>query len=131
TPDRDDSLTWAGPGWKHQSGPVSFPAGLFRRRMRAMTEPAINPVVAGLRCRCPRCGRGRLFRGFLKFAPACESCGLDYRAEDVGDGPVAFIVLIVGFAVVIPALVIEVAYGWPVWLHMLVWLPLVVILCLA
>ena len=90
-----------------------------------------SPVSAALRRRCPRCGEGRLFRGFLKFDMACEACGLDYAAEDVGDGPVAFIVLIVGFAVVIPALVVEVAYGWPIWLHMVVWLPLVVILCLV
>jgi uncharacterized protein (DUF983 family) len=96
-----------------------------------MADPAINPLSAGLRRRCPRCGDGPLFRGFLTFADECEACGLDYRGQDVGDGPVAFIVLIVGFAVVIPALVVEVAWGWPVWLHMLVWLPLVVILCLA
>ncbi len=94
-------------------------------------DSAPNPVSAGLRRRCPRCGEGHLFRGFLKFDSACEACGLDYAAEDVGDGPVAFIVLIVGFAVVIPALLVEVAYGWPIWLHMIVWLPLVVILCLA
>lgn len=96
-----------------------------------MTDGGPSLVSAGLRRRCPRCGEGRLFRGFLTFEDECEACGLDYRAQDVGDGPVAFIVLIVGFAVVIPALVTEVAYGWPVWLHMIVWLPLVLILCLA
>ncbi len=105
--------------------PLSFPGYLFR-----MTA-APNSVLAGLRLRCPRCGQGALFRGFLKFAPQCPACGLDYGAEDVGDGPVAFIILIVGFAVVIPALIVEVVLGWPVWLHMLVWLPLVIVLCLA
>lgn len=95
-----------------------------------MTGGAPNPVSAGLRRRCPRCGEGHLFSGFLKFDRECEACGLDYGGEDVGDGPVAFIILIVGFAVVIPALVVEVAYGWPIWLHMVIWLPLVIILCL-
>lgn len=94
-------------------------------------EAAANPIAAGLKGRCPRCGEGFLFSGFLKIADECDVCGLDFRGEDVGDGPVAFIVLIVGFAVVIPALIIEVAYGWPFWLHMLVWLPLTLIGCLA
>jgi uncharacterized protein (DUF983 family) len=81
--------------------------------------------------RCPRCGQGRLFRGFLSVVPHCERCGLDLSVQDSGDGPVAFIVLIVGFVVVIAALVIEVQYGWPIWLHLLVWLPLSIVLCLA
>ena len=65
------------------------------------------------------------------MAPRCEACGLDLSVQDSGDGPVAFIVLLVGFIVVIgSALVVEVRYGWPVWLHLLVWLPLSVPLCL-
>lgn len=103
--------------------------GLCFMSKRMSTEP--NAISAGLRGRCPRCGEGHLFSGFLKIAPECEACGLDFRGEDVGDGAVAFIVLIVGFAVVIPALVVEVAYGWPIWLHMIVWLPLVIVLCLV
>ena len=58
-------------------------------------------------------------------------CGLDLSKQDSGDGPAAFIILIVGFVVVGAALVVEVRYGWPVWLHLLVWLPLAVVLCLA
>lgn len=81
--------------------------------------------------RCPRCGRGRLFQGFLAVAPRCESCGLDLSAQDSGDGPVAIIVLVVGFVVVIAALLVEVNYAWPVWLHLLVWLPLSIVLCLV
>jgi uncharacterized protein (DUF983 family) len=90
-----------------------------------------SPLAAGLAGRCPRCGRGRLFRGFLTVTARCEACGLDLSTQDSGDGPVAFIVLIVGFVVVGGALIVEVRYGWPVWLHLLVWLPLTVILCLA
>ena len=77
-----------------------------------------------MRGRCPRCGRGRLFAGFLAVAPTCDRCGLDLSGQDSGDGPVALIVLAVGFLVVGAALIVEVRYGWPVWLHLLVWLPL-------
>lgn len=96
-----------------------------------MTGPTPSPIATGLAGRCPRCGQGRLFRGFLTVAPRCEHCGLDLSAQDSGDGPVAFIIMIVGFVVVIAALIVEVRYGWPVWLHLLVWLPLSVVLCLA
>jgi uncharacterized protein (DUF983 family) len=58
-------------------------------------------------------------------------CGLDLRAQDSGDGPVAFIILIVGFLVVGAALIVEVRYEWPIWLHLLVWLPLAAALSLA
>ena len=92
---------------------------------------AVNPVVAGLRCRCPNCGEGPLFSGYLKVHPACEACGLDLRKADSGDGPVVFIVLIVGALVCFGALLVEVAYRPPIWLHLLLWLPLSAILSLA
>lgn len=61
----------------------------------------------------------------------CAECGFDWRGQDSGDGPVAFIILIVGFVIVGAALITEVRYGWPVWLHLTVWLPLSVISCLV
>jgi uncharacterized protein (DUF983 family) len=88
-------------------------------------------VAKGLRCRCPACGEAPLFDGFLHVRPVCGKCGADLSAQDSGDGPVAFIVLIVGAVVVGLALVAEVRYGPPVWLHLLLWLPLTVILTLA
>ena len=91
----------------------------------------VPPFRAGLAARCPRCGRGRLFAGFLAVRERCEVCGLDLRAQDSGDGPVALIVLVVGFLVVGAALLVEVRYGWPIWLHLLVWLPLAAALCTA
>jgi len=48
---------------------------------------AVSPYVAGLTCRCPRCGRGKLFDGLLTVAPVCSACGLDLKKEDSGDGP--------------------------------------------
>ncbi|MCR9130001.1 MAG: DUF983 domain-containing protein [Alphaproteobacteria bacterium] len=86
-----------------------------------MTEP--SPFLAGLRGRCPRCGEGRLFSGYLKIADTCEACGLDFRGEDAGDGPAVFIMFAVGFIVVPLALVAEVAFSPPLWLHMVLWIP--------
>jgi uncharacterized protein (DUF983 family) len=88
-------------------------------------------IARGLRCRCPACGEGPLFQGFLHVRPVCEACGADLSGQDSGDGPVAFIVLIVGGIVVGLALVVEVGYAPPVWLHLLLWLPLTVALTLA
>jgi uncharacterized protein (DUF983 family) len=79
----------------------------------------------GLRGRCPRCGEGRLFSSFTTLAKSCEQCGLDYSFADAGDGPAVFIILIVGFLVVAAALVVEVMYQPPFWLHALIWAPLI------
>ncbi|MFG1478141.1 DUF983 domain-containing protein [Xanthobacter sp. V4C-4] len=81
------------------------------------------PLVAGLLGRCPRCGKGRLFRGFITLAPACPVCGLDYGFADAGDGPAVFVILIGGFVVVALALAVEAAYAPPLWLHAVLWGP--------
>lgn len=83
-----------------------------------------SPLATGLLGRCPACGKGDLFAGFLTVVEHCAACGADLRQQDSGDGPVAFITLVAGAVVVIAALVVEVRYGWPLWLHMAVWLPL-------
>ena len=91
----------------------------------------VNPFLAGLRARCPRCGEGRLFAGYLTVAQGCEACGLDFRGEDAGDGPAVFIILLVGLVVVPLALVVELAATPPVWVHLLLWLPLATLLCVV
>lgn len=90
-----------------------------------------SPLAAGLRSRCPACGQGRLFDGFLHVRQRCAVCDADLSGQDSGDGPVAFIILIVGAIVVALALIVEVRYEPPVWLHLLLWLPLTVILILG
>jgi len=90
-----------------------------------MTEP--SPLIAGLTCRCPNCGKGRLFDGFLSLRPRCEACGLDYGFFDSGDGPAVFIILAAGFVVVFAALVVEVLYQPPFYVHAALWLPLILI----
>ena len=89
------------------------------------------PIGCGLRGRCPRCGEGRLFQGFLALRPACEKCGLDYSFADAGDGPAVFVILFGGFVVVFAALITEVVYQPPYWMHAALWLPLILIVTLA
>ena len=90
-----------------------------------------SPVSTGLRGLCPRCGRGRLFAGFLALKPRCEVCGLDFAFADSGDGPAFFVMSIVGFVVVALAMYVEFAYEPPLWVHAALWLPLVLALSLA
>ena len=97
---------------------------------RALYPPQ-NPVANGLRGVCPRCGQGRLFAGFLSIAPRCRNCGLDFAFADSADGPAVFVILIVGFVVAGAALLVEVRFSPPIWVHVLVWGPLVLILCLG
>ncbi|MEW6639340.1 MAG: DUF983 domain-containing protein [Pseudomonadota bacterium] len=86
---------------------------------------AVSPFVAGITCKCPRCGKGKLFAGFLRLASRCEVCGLDYTFIDAGDGPAVFIIMIAGFIVVGAALVVEIKYQPPFWVHAALWLPLI------
>ena len=72
-----------------------------------------------------------MFKGFLTVAASCSVCGLDLSGQDSGDAGVPFIILAVGVVVVFSALIVEVKIGWPVWLHLLVWLPLSVVLCMG
>jgi uncharacterized protein (DUF983 family) len=93
-----------------------------------MTEEAaraVSPIRAGLACRCPRCGEGKLFKGVLGIAPSCAVCGLDLAAHDNGDGPAVFVVLILGAIVVAAALIVEVKLTPPFWVHAVLWLPLI------
>lgn len=88
-------------------------------------------LAAGLTGRCPRCGRGRLFSGFLALAPRCDRCGLDLSFADVGDGPAVFVSLVGGFVVLGLALVTEILYEPPLWIHLAVFLPLTALVCLG
>jgi len=91
-----------------------------------MADPAPSPVLAGVTCRCPRCGEGKLFDGYLTLAKRCDNCGLDLAFADSGDGPAVFVIFIVGFLVVGGALVTEVMFRPPYWLHALIWAPLAI-----
>jgi uncharacterized protein (DUF983 family) len=88
-------------------------------------------ILAGLSCSCPRCGRGKLFQGFLRLRQRCEVCELDYAFADSGDGPAVFIMFFAGAIVVGAALITEVLYHPPYWVHAVLWLPLILLLTLG
>jgi len=90
-----------------------------------------SPIRRALAGRCPNCGRGPLFQGFLKVRPDCAACGHDLAGIHTGDGAASFIMQIAGFVVGFSALYVEIAYHPPMWLHLMVWLPLVAALSLA
>ena len=98
----------------------------------ANAAPEIKSLGAtiweGITGRCPSCGRGKLFDGYLKLAPRCNSCGLDYDFADSGDGPAVFVILVTGFIVVGAALIVEMQYAPPYWLHALLWGSLSILL---
>jgi len=85
--------------------------------------PPLASLGLALRRRCPRCGKGRLYKSYLSVAEQCDDCGLDYGDVDTGDGPAVFIILIAGFILVGGALYVEVAFRPPYWVHALLWLP--------
>ena len=82
-------------------------------------------AMRGLACKCPRCGNGRLYAGFLDLRPNCEACGLDYAFIDSGDGPAIFVILIAGAVVVGCVLVVEIKYQPPFWPYALLLLLLI------
>ncbi|PTS74936.1 hypothetical protein DBR17_16435 [Sphingomonas sp. HMWF008] len=88
---------------------------------------APTPVAAALKGLCPRCGAPGLFHGWLDFADRCTVCGLDYSAFNVGDGPAAILTLVLGALIVGIAITIQLTLGPPIWLQLIVWLPITVI----
>jgi uncharacterized protein (DUF983 family) len=99
--------------------------------MSEQAGPIERAILRGLRGRCPRCGEGTLYRGFINLKPACDKCDLDFGFADAGDGPAVFAILIGGFIVVFAALVVEFAYQPPYWVHAALWLPLILIVTLG
>ena len=87
--------------------------------------PPVSLAHAAFACRCPRCGEGRLFTGLLSVRPSCPACGLDLSAQDAGDGPAVFVILFLGLIVVGLAAVVEIKFAPPLWLHMVLWTPLI------
>lgn len=84
-----------------------------------------------LMCRCPRCGAGALFEGFLDLRKNCAVCGLDLTRADSGDGPAVFLIFFLGAVAVPPILIFAYHSSWPLWLHALVWSPLILGLTLG
>ena len=81
-----------------------------------------SSLQAALSGACPRCGARTLFAGWASFAERCRACGLDYSSFNVGDGPAAFLIFIVGTITVVGALMVDGAFAPRWWVH-LVWVP--------
>ena len=88
-------------------------------------------IGSGLRGRCPNCHEGSLFDGFLKFAKTCQACGFDLEANDVGDGAAVFVIFIASILVVPLALVFQIKLDANVFLTLALFIPLIVLICLA
>lgn len=88
-----------------------------------MEAGAIQGALRGL---CPRCSTPTLFAGYIRFAPHCRACGLDFSSFNVGDGPAAFLTLAIGTLVTILAVTLELAYEPSWWVHIILWLPLTI-----
>ncbi len=90
--------------------------------------PLLSPLSTGMAGKCPRCGRGKLFSGYLTVASSCSSCSLDFSFADAGDGAAWFVMLFACVAGVGSILGIEVAYSPPWWVHMLIAIPVLIVL---
>ncbi len=84
-------------------------------------KPTIPVLLAGVLCRCPRCGRGSLFDRYITIAPACAVCGLSFAGHDTGDGPAFFIILPLSIVMAVLALLVEVNFEPPLWVHWILW----------
>jgi uncharacterized protein (DUF983 family) len=90
-----------------------------------------RPAVRGFLGRCPKCGEGRMFRAFLKVADACPVCGEELHHHRADDFPAYLVIVIVGHIVVAATLAVEATFAPPLWLHLLIWLPLTAAMALA
>ncbi len=84
-----------------------------------------SPLLATMRGKCPRCGKGALFASVLGLRLSCDVCGLDFTPYDQGDGPAAFSIFIVGSLAVVGIIVVEVLFQAPYWVQAVIWLPIV------
>ena len=91
--------------------------------------PKLPPVQTGIRGRCPRCGEGHLFAGFLTLAPGCEACGLSYDFADPADGPAFFVITFGCVPAVVFAVMLQIWADPPMWVHFVTSLPFLVITC--
>jgi uncharacterized protein (DUF983 family) len=90
-----------------------------------------STLKVGLRCRCPRCGEGKLFSGFLTVAPRCGVCGLDFSFADPADGPAFFVMSGIGILVIAVWAWTEVVFSPPIWLQFATVFPALIGGCLS
>lgn len=99
--------------------------------MTDVTHPPLSTLSTGLRCLCPRCGEGPLLTGYLTIRDSCPACGLDYSFADPADGPAFFVMSLVGIIGMIALMTFDFMLHPPIWVHLVVTLPLLTLMCLA
>lgn len=90
-----------------------------------------NAMAKGLAHRCPNCGNGKLYHRYLKVVDKCGHCGEELHHQRADDAPPYITIFIVGHIVVGGILALEQAYAPDTWVHLVIWLPLLLVLCLA
>lgn len=105
-------------------------AGVHRSPRTELTDPddikTGQPPLgrAALFGLCPQCGAQTLFDGPVRFASRCRVCGLDFDSYNVGDGPAAFLTMIIGALIVVAAILVDFAFEPPLWVHAILWVPI-------
>lgn len=99
--------------------------------VRREERDTTTALTRGFFCRCPNCGKGRMFRAFLKVADRCAACGEDLHHHRADDAPAYFVILIVGHVVVPMSLAVETAFAPSYWIHLALWLPLTLALAIG
>jgi uncharacterized protein (DUF983 family) len=106
----------------------SMPAATWTQSSQPLPRRNVWLAMArGLRCRCPNCGKGKIFRAFLKVADNCSECGQDFSGHRADDLPAYLVIVVVGHIVVPIVLWIETNYAPPVPLQLAIYLPLTLI----
>lgn len=90
-----------------------------------------NPILRGFRSRCPRCGEGRMFRAFLKVADECPACGEELHHHRADDFPAYLVLFITGHLLIPVVLAVEELFAPPIWVHIGLWLPATLGLCMG
>src|SRR5262245_22398534 len=117
-------------GARGGEGGAPPPTGKRGHNMREHSAAAKSILSVGIRGRCPECGEGHLFSGFLTLAPRCEVCGLDYSFADPADGPAFFVMMTMAIPVVFLAVWMELTFEPPLWIHLVTTLPFSLLACL-
>lgn len=100
-----------------------------------LTPPPRRPVgkalLNGLKCKCPSCGKGSVFDGYLTIQDQCSACGQEFHHHQADDAPPYFAIMIVGHIVVSLVLIVETTYRPALWIHAALWIPLTIVLALT
>lgn len=96
-------------------------------------EPRVvwKAIGKGLRCRCPNCGEGKVFRAYLKVADTCNVCGEELKWHKADDLPPYLAIIIVGHIIIGLMLELEAFAPQAPWIYLATMVSLALIMPLA